>query len=121
MNSVEQQIKQLGEKVDLYNKMDEIAKVNNVAMYNEIVKQKELCTDMLDNYKTAVSKVGNSACEVNGNVGDLVATVNKIKAATEGGDVKLEDLVSNYVELAKVRGGLNKFLENKKMEIIKVD
>lgn len=131
-NNLENKISHLKKITLEYEALHENEKLKNGNMYDEIIKEKELCIKLLNDYKKSLASYLDDDKNYDKN-DDKIDNINedefnksmeriiKIKKTFKLDEMKLDELIKINLQLNNDRKKINHYLNNKKMEIIKLN
>lgn len=119
--TIETRIAELKSRANEYEKMSDQDKIKNLNEYDKIITEKELCIDIINTYKYAISNTNNeNNTNAEFDVSILMENINNIKKRIEDNDIPIHELIDLHRQLSIMIGYLNKYFHNKKLEIIQL-
>lgn len=121
---IEDKITNLKKKMCDYDSMDDINKIKNIDLYNEIIKEKKICDEILKNNKAVVDSINIKGIEAieytDENISKILDRIQEIKNIKIFDTMKLHDLIKLFVEITNLSVHFKKYLSEKQLEIISV-
>lgn len=135
---VENKITDLKKKIEQYENLSDTDKINNISLYNEIVKELNSCKILLIAIKNTFENIGNEESDLdeeqpsggknkkskkktNETVDNLMENVTTVKTKLENKELTLQELIHLYNQFYQNKTKLVEALKEKKMEIIKIE
>lgn len=124
--NIDDKISQLKKLTEEYDKMDNLAKIKNTDTYNNIIKERDLCASLVNEYKSIIHNVNNNKINIHeelitdDKVFTLLEEFNDIKKQINNSSVGLNESIDLYIKLNNVKIQLDSYFGNKKLQIIKL-